>query len=216
MATLHKAPTIRPPASRHENYKLDEADTQDTAGESRTNSSVMYSYGSPHMAKQKQDDQLEHTYSSYVRIRDVAMKTCQKRWMIGGSGERGSRISVLAARHDIYKYIYIRRERWRERERERNISLHITKDVSFAWSFIDIALTFFRFIPNEYYTYWLFKSIACMIESNFYLVYVYNHIWKYSNLNCSSIHYNKIIIPWTIIYLYLANLTVRFQSYISL
>ena len=24
------------------------------------------------MAKQKQDDQLEHTYSSYVRIRDVA------------------------------------------------------------------------------------------------------------------------------------------------
>ena len=60
----------------------------------------MYSYGPPHMAKQKQDDQLEHTYSSYVRIRDVALKTCQKRWMIGRSGERGSGISVLAARHD--------------------------------------------------------------------------------------------------------------------
>ena len=60
-------------------YKLDEPDTQDTAGEARTNSSVMYSYGTPHMAKQKQDDQLEHTYSSYVRIRDVAQKTCQKR-----------------------------------------------------------------------------------------------------------------------------------------
>ena len=28
---------------------------------------------------QKQDDQLEHTYSSYVRIRDVALKTCQRR-----------------------------------------------------------------------------------------------------------------------------------------
>ena len=28
----------------------------------------------PHMAKQKQDDQLEHTYISYVRIRDVALK----------------------------------------------------------------------------------------------------------------------------------------------
>ena len=68
--------------------------------ESRTNSSVMYSYGPPHMAKQKQDDQLEHTYSSYVRIRDVALKTCQKRWTIGRSGERGSGISVLAARHD--------------------------------------------------------------------------------------------------------------------
>ena len=81
-------------------YKSDEPDTQDTAGEARTNSSVMYSYGPPHMAKQKQDDQLEHTYSSYVRIRDVALKTCQKRWMIGRSGERGSGISVLAARHD--------------------------------------------------------------------------------------------------------------------
>ena len=52
------------------------------------------------MAKQKQDDQLEHTYSSYVRIRNVALKTCQRRWMIGRSGERGSGISVLAAWHD--------------------------------------------------------------------------------------------------------------------
>ena len=60
----------------------------------------MYSYGPPHMAEQKQDDQLEHTYSSSVRIQDVAMKTCQKRWKIGKSGERGSGISVLAARYD--------------------------------------------------------------------------------------------------------------------
>ena len=52
------------------------------------------------MAEQKQDDQLEHTYSSYVRIRDVALKTCPRRWMIGRSGERRSGISVLAARHD--------------------------------------------------------------------------------------------------------------------
>ena len=80
--------------------KLDEPDTQDTARETRTNSSVMYSYGHPHMPEQKQDDQLEHTYSSYVRIRDVALKTCQRRWTIGKSGERRSGISVLAARHD--------------------------------------------------------------------------------------------------------------------
>ena len=85
-------------------YKLDEPDTQDTAGEARTNSSVMYSYGPPHMAKQKQDDQLEHTYSSYVRIQDVALKTCQKRWMIGRGGARGSGISVLMARHDDEDY----------------------------------------------------------------------------------------------------------------
>ena len=56
----------------------------------------MYSYGPPH----KQDDQLEHTYSSYVRILDGAQKTCQRRWTIGKSSERGSGISVLAARHD--------------------------------------------------------------------------------------------------------------------
>ena len=60
----------------------------------------MYFYGPPHMAEQKQDNQLEHTYSSYLRIRDVALKTCQKQWTIGRSGERGSGISMLAARHD--------------------------------------------------------------------------------------------------------------------
>ena len=52
------------------------------------------------MAEQKQDDQLEPTYSSYVRIRDVALNTCRRRLMMGRSGERGSRISVLPARHD--------------------------------------------------------------------------------------------------------------------
>ena len=64
----------------------------------------MYSYGPQHMAEQKQDVQLEHTYSSYVRIRDVALKTCQRRRTIGRSGEKGSGISVLVARHDIYIY----------------------------------------------------------------------------------------------------------------
>ena len=60
----------------------------------------MYSYGLPHMAVQKQDDQHEHTFSSYVRIRDVDLKTCLGRWTIGRSGERGSGISVLPARYD--------------------------------------------------------------------------------------------------------------------
>ena len=52
------------------------------------------------MAGQKQDDQDEHTFSSYVKIRDVALKICQGRWIIGRSGERGSGISVLVARRD--------------------------------------------------------------------------------------------------------------------
>ena len=73
----------------------------------------MYSYGPPHMAVQKQDEQLEHTFSSYVRIRDIAQKTCRRWWTIGRSGERGSGISVLAARHeddDNDDNIYIERE----------------------------------------------------------------------------------------------------------
>ena len=72
----------------------------------------MYSYGLPHIAEQKQDDQLEHTYSSDVRIRDVALRTCQRRWTIRRSGERGSGLPVLAAWHndddddDIYDICY--------------------------------------------------------------------------------------------------------------
>ena len=52
------------------------------------------------MAAQKQDDQHEHTFSSYVRIQDVVLKTYLERCTIGRSGERGSGISVLPARYD--------------------------------------------------------------------------------------------------------------------
>ena len=54
----------------------------------------------PHMAEQKQGDQLEPTYGSSVRLPDVALRTCLKRWKIGRSGERGSGISVLVAQDD--------------------------------------------------------------------------------------------------------------------
>ena len=54
----------------------------------------------PTYGQAKAGQQLEHTYSGYVRIQDVALRTCQKRWSIGRSGERESGISVLAARHD--------------------------------------------------------------------------------------------------------------------
>ena len=43
----------------------------------------MYSYGPLHMAEQKQGDQFQPEYSSSVRIRDVALRTCRKRLMIG-------------------------------------------------------------------------------------------------------------------------------------
>ena len=65
----------------------------------------MYFYGPRHMAVQKQDDQLELTHGNYVRTQDVTLKTCRKWWMIGRSGEWGSGISVLAARHDDDMYV---------------------------------------------------------------------------------------------------------------
>ena len=49
------------------------------------------------MAKQRQDDQLEPTYSSSVPIRDVALKTYREQWTIGRDGERETGISMLIA-----------------------------------------------------------------------------------------------------------------------
>ena len=46
------------------------------------------------MAGQKQEDQLEHTSSSYVRIRDVALKTCQRRWMASNNNEIWSIVTI--------------------------------------------------------------------------------------------------------------------------
>ena len=43
---------------------------------------------------------VEPAYGSSVSIWDIALRTYQKRWTIGRSGERGSGISVLAAQHD--------------------------------------------------------------------------------------------------------------------
>ena len=47
------------------------------------------------MDEQRQDDQREPTYSSFVPKRDVALKTCQKQWTIEKGGEKGPGISVL-------------------------------------------------------------------------------------------------------------------------
>ena len=52
------------------------------------------------MDEQREDIQLEPTYSSSVPIRVVVLKTFRKQWMIGRGGERTSGISVLIARHD--------------------------------------------------------------------------------------------------------------------
>ena len=42
--------------------------------------SLMSTYGPPHMAVQKQDDQLELTYSNYVRTQDVTLMNDREKW----------------------------------------------------------------------------------------------------------------------------------------
>ena len=60
----------------------------------------MYSCGPLHMDEQKQDNQLEPTYSSSVPIRYVATKTCRKQWIIEKGGKKESGISVRVARRE--------------------------------------------------------------------------------------------------------------------
>ena len=82
-------------------FKLGEPDMQDIAGEAERWTHKRCTLMDPHhTAAQKQDDQHERTFSSYVRIQVVVLKTCLGRWTIGRSGERGSGISVLPARYD--------------------------------------------------------------------------------------------------------------------
>ena len=84
-AAPHKAAVVWPLTTHHE------------VG---TNSYVTYSCGLLHMDEQRQDNQLEPTYSSSGPIQDVALKTCWKQLTIEKSGEKGSGISVLMTRHD--------------------------------------------------------------------------------------------------------------------
>ena len=60
----------------------------------------MYSNGPLHMDEQRQDDQLEPTYSNFVPIGDVALKTCWKQLTIENGGEKGSGIFGLIERHE--------------------------------------------------------------------------------------------------------------------
>ena len=99
-ATPHKTPTVRHLAPITKTIQVRRTRHAGHCWRSRDELMRDVLYGLPHMAVQKQDDQHEHTFSSYVRIRDVVLKTYLGRWTIGRSGERGSGISVLSARYD--------------------------------------------------------------------------------------------------------------------
>ena len=73
---------------------------RDTPGEVEMNSLETYSCRPPQMDEQGQDVQLGPTNNSSVPIRDVALKTFRKWWMIESGDERGSMRSVLMAQND--------------------------------------------------------------------------------------------------------------------
>ena len=166
--------------------KLDEPVTQDTAGEAGTSSSVMYSYGHPHIAEQKQDDQLEPTYSSYVRIWDVSLKTYQTRWTIGRSGERGSGISVPAARHDD----------------DDDLWYICLIPLSFSSLF---SLPTFHFLLSYIY---FFLILPFFFNPSFFLLFIHNFYWWFylfyiTILNNHVTYFWIQTLPWIYIYIYI-------------
>ena len=74
--------TVRPPAPYHEKLsKLDEPDMQGHCWRSRDETHKRCTLMDPHTWPRKmQDDQLERTFSSYVRIQVVVRKTYLGRW----------------------------------------------------------------------------------------------------------------------------------------
>ena len=81
--------TIRPPASHHETIQ---ARRNRHAGHCRRSRDELISdvlLWTPTYGRQKLDDQHEHTFSSYVRIRDVAQKTCRRDERLGEVAREG-------------------------------------------------------------------------------------------------------------------------------
>ena len=109
----------------------------------------MYSCGPPHMDVQEWDDQHELTYSSYVRTRDVTLKTCRRRWMIGRNGERRSGISAQTARHDDDDDIYY----------NLTLSNATAKPLKNKWSRI---------------VYWTFKRFNVLIDLYWFKIFFVN------------------------------------------
>ena len=96
--TRHQLYGHLPPITKTK--KLDEPDTQDTAGEARTNSSVMYSYGTPAYGQAKAGRPARTYIQQLCEDTGCSPEDLPKAMNDRRSGERGSGISVLAAQHD--------------------------------------------------------------------------------------------------------------------
>ena len=156
----------------------------------------MYSYGPPHMAELKQDDQLEHTYSSYVRIQDVAQKICSSRWTIGKSGERGSGISVLPARHDdddddddIDIYVYKKNVLWIIYNGWYVIKTNQSCCIS-GFSVLKFLVLFFMcfcctFCRELFVANFLLRTFCCAINKYLFFLYIVVILMKQDRFNFS-------------------------------
>ena len=138
----------------------------------------MYSYGSPHTAAQKQDDQHERTFSSYVRIQVVVLKTYLGRWTIGRSGERGSGISVLPE-HDMMMMIY-------QTYTHTYIHLHTKRTISIYLSiYLAQSMHFYISINQSIYIYiyiYIYNGclcvFVCVCVSINLSIYIYIYIYR--------------------------------------
>ena len=135
----------------------------------------MCSCGPPHMANQKQDDQLEHTYSSYVMIRDVTLKTCRRRWMIGRRGEERVR-DIRASRTTWgWWWLYTYKEYWID-------SFSDKSPASFFKASINCFLMHFNRIVKGCYIYKVISVSWCIIIIRYLLLILTKLVYKRYNL----------------------------------
>ena len=106
---------------------------------------------------------LVYIYIRDVRIRDVALKTYQRQWTIGKSGERGSGISMLAAQHDDDDIREIWRKNWSEGV------------CDFLSYFLFHSLRYFMLIYIYIYIY--IYVYICISIKYFMLIYIYIYIY---------------------------------------
>ena len=143
------------------------------------------------MAAQKQDDQHERTFSSYVRIQVVVLKTCLGRWTIGRSGERGSGISVLPARYDA----------------DDDLSSINLSSIVFVFSifvnFLNLSLSIHTSVSFYIFFYIREKFPSAAKSSVYRKSYIITLLFSISLLYLATLLYNILLLYSIYIYIYI-------------
>ena len=144
------------------------------------------------MAAQKQDDQHERTFSSYVRIQVVILKTCLGRWTIGRSGERGSGISVLPARYD---------------DDDDDLSSINLSSIVFVFSifinFLNLSLSIHTSVSFYIFFYIREKFPSAAKSSVYRKSYIITLLFSISLLYLATLLYNILLLYSIYIYIYI-------------